>query len=133
MLGKAGQAARPRSVQFAAAELQRSTTRRVQNTEPPQTLYDWIVKGECFTLQYLPQDGSVVTGNLIRLHLHSASTCAASNLTKSGTKVISSNLLLLDQDRVVEQVVAADGSCTLLGHAACNQFRIILHGKGEIG
>src|SRR5438874_3581009 len=27
---------------------------------------------------------------------------------------------------VAEQVVAADGSCTSLGHAACNQFRIIL-------
>ena len=32
-----------------------------------------------------------------------------------------------------EQVVAADGSCASLGHAACDQFRIILYGKGKIG
>ena len=32
-----------------------------------------------------------------------------------------------------QQVVAADGSCTSLGHAACNQFRIILDGKAKIG
>ena len=134
MLGKAEQAARPRSAQFAAAELQRSTTRHAKTHnghETPGTVL-------CKNVKIIRS----VTGRMKLLwrqqissasHLLSGSTFVTSNLPKNGIHFFSSNLLLLDECRVVEQVVAADGSCTSLGHAACNQFRIILYREGKIG
>ena len=133
MLGKARQAARPRSVQFAAAELQRSTTRRDSTANHQKRSIRRPLKKELPTLNHLSYDTSVVKENLVSLASPFRFDLWRFEFSKERSPLHPFQSTSVGGCRVVEQVVAADGSCTLLGHAACNQFTIILDGKGKIG
>ena len=97
MLWKAKQAARPRSAQFAAAGLQRSTTRHAK-TRTRSSRWLNVFAQKRFEFRSNPPSFTILfcSTRLICTYVLSASTCGASIQQNAVFKWISSNLLLLE-------------------------------------